>query len=179
MRKVISILIISVLMLNCAGCYALRRKFVRKRKKDTPPPLYLELKEYPHVPTQEMYHQYWLFVRGWLDELIQSINEKPNTKRQKKAIDEAVMNFEQIVYFYNEEGKDVIGPMHTEILAIREVVHDPYFTSSMNKTIIKKRIATVKRRFEMDFTYAKAQDWLGASPEAFADQEPLAEEGQE
>ena len=123
MRKFISVLVMLVLVFEFTGCTALRKKFIRKRKKDTPPPLYLELREYPNTPTQEMYHQYWLFVRGWLDELLQTIDDGQNTKRQKKAIDEAVMNFEQIVYFYNQEGKEVIAPLHTELLDIREEIH--------------------------------------------------------
>ena len=98
MRRLFSIFLVFLMIFSLCGCHALRKKFVRKRKKDTPPPLYLELKEYPHKPTQDMYHQYWLFVRGWLEELLLSIEENANAKRQKKAIDEAVMNLEQIIY---------------------------------------------------------------------------------
>ena len=107
-----------------------------------------------------MYHQYWLFVRGWLDELLMSIEDNKNAKRQKKAIDEALMNLEQIIYFYNEEGKKAIEPLHAEIISIREEVHDPYFTSSINHSIIKRRIAKAKRQFERDFTYDDSYAWL-------------------
>jgi hypothetical protein len=161
MRRSLSVILVFLVLFNLTGCHALRKKFVRKRKKDTPPPLYLELKDYPHVPTQDMYHQYWLFVRGWLDELKLSIEEKGNKKRQKKAIDEAVMNFEQIVYFFNAEGKEVIGPLQQELISIREKVHSPYFSSSMNTTIIIRRISKAKREFERDYTYDKASIWLG------------------
>ena len=160
MKRLISILVMLVLIADFTGCAALRKKFVRKRRKDLPPPLYLELKDYPNVPTEDMYHQYWLFVRGWLDELKQSIEEEGNRKRQKKAIDEAVMNFEQIVYFFNEEGKQVIAPLHQELLSIQEEVDDPSFSASGNTGILLRRITKAKRDFERDYTYAKASVWL-------------------
>lgn len=161
MRKFLSVALIFFILFGACGCASLRKKFVRKRRKDAAPPLYLELKDYPHVPTQDMYHQYWLFVRGWLDELRLSIEEDSNKKRQLKAADEALMNFEQIVYFFNEQGKEIIAPLKQELVSIRETVHDPYFSSSMNTTIIVRRISKAKREFERDYTYDKASIWLG------------------
>ena len=142
------------------GCYALRKKFVRKRKKETPPPLYLELKEYPKVPTKEMYDEYYLFVRGWLDELIKTIQEATSSKRQKKCIDEALQNLEQIIYFYNEEGKKAIDPLHKELLSIREKVYNPYFITSQNSSYYIRKISKIKREFEKNFSYEKASLWL-------------------
>ena len=140
MRRFLSVVLIFFILFGTCGCHALRKKFVRKRKKDAAPPLYLELKDYPHVPTQDMYHQYWLFVRGWLDELKLSIEEDSNKKRQRKAADEALMNFEQIVYFFNDTGKGIVASLQQELVSIREKVHNPYFSSSMNTTIIIRRI---------------------------------------
>jgi hypothetical protein len=160
MKRFFALFLILVMVFDLGGCTALRRKFVRKRRKDLPPPLYLDLKEYPTTPTQDMYHQYWLFVRGWLEELSMSLEANSNAKRQRKAIDEAVINLEQIIYFYNEEGKQAIDPIYQELLAIRKDVHSPYFNSAMNTSIVRKRIAKAKRNFERDFTYDKASIWF-------------------
>ena len=153
----VAVLLIPIVLCGCAG---LRKKFVRKRRKETPPPLYLELKDYPQVPTKEMYDQYYLYVRGWLDELAQTIEERANSKRQKKSIDEAVMNFEQIMYFYNDVGKKTAEPLYKELISLRDKVYNPYFNSSGNFTLTLRRISTLKRRFEKDFSYEDALVWM-------------------
>ncbi|MBN2121011.1 MAG: hypothetical protein JW734_08180 [Candidatus Omnitrophica bacterium] len=160
MRKFFIAVFVLIMVFDFTGCMALRKKFVRKRRKEVPPPLYLELKEYPKVPTSDMYHQYWLFVRGWLDELNASMEEGANAKRQKKSIDEAFMNLEQIIYYYNEEGKKAIDPIYKEMVSIRTAVHDPYFSSSENFVLMKRRVSKVKRDFEKGFTYEKASVWM-------------------
>ena len=160
MKKFLSLVIILIIIFDFSGCYALRKKFVRKRRKEIPPPLYLDLKEYPQVPTKDMYDQYYLYVRGWLDELIHTIEEKPNAKRQKKSIDEAVMNFEQIMYFYNEEGRKVAEPLYKELISLREEIHSPYFALSGNFSLTVGKIARLKRDFEKNFSYEDALGWI-------------------
>jgi len=160
MRKLLSIILALLVILDFTGCHALRKKFVRKRRKDKPPPLYLELKDYPQAPTKDMYDQYCLYVRGWLDELMHTIEEKSNAKRQKKSIDEAVMNFEQIMYFYNEEGKKAAEPLHSKLLSLREEVHAPYFALSASSSSVIRRISRLKRDFEKNFSYEDALAWM-------------------
>ncbi len=160
MRKCFTFILLFIFSSQFLGCYALRKKFVRKRKKEVPPPLYLELKEYPKVPTKEMYDEYYLFVRGWLDELIKTIEEGVSSKRQKKSIDEAIQNLEQIIYFYNEEGKKAIQPIYKELVLIREKVYDPYFIRSSNSSYVIRKISKLKREFEKNFSYEKASRWI-------------------
>lgn len=160
MKKFLSVILIMVIMLDFSGCHALRKKFVRKRRKEIAPPLYLELKEYPKVPTKDMYDEYYLFVRAWLDELTQAVEENVSAKRQKKSIDEALKNLEQIIYFLNEEGKKEIEPLHTQLVSLREKIYDPYFLTSGNTTYVTNKIYRIKRDFEKKFTYEKATVWM-------------------
>jgi len=138
----------------------LRKKFTRKRAKETPPPLYLNLKEYPKVPTKDMYDEYYLFVRGWLSELIRDIENNISPKRQRKSIDEALKNLEQIVYFYNEEGKKKINPIYKELVKLREKVYDPYFITSGNDSSTVRDISRIRREFEKEFSFEKVSDLL-------------------
>jgi len=160
MRKLLSLILVLLMILDFSGCQALRKKFVRKRRKEKPPPLYLELKDYPQVPTKDMYDQYHLYVRGWLDELMHTIEEESNAKRQKKSIDEAVMNFEQIMYFYNEEGKKAAEPLYKELVSLREEIHNPYFALSGNFSSTTRKISRLKRDFEKNFSYEDALEWM-------------------
>lgn len=158
-KKIFFLSMIGIALLFSGGCYSLRKKFIRKRK-ETPAPLYLELKEYPEVPSEDMYNEYYLFVRGWLDELIQAIRENTSPKRQKKSIDEAIKNLEQIIYFYNQQGKEKISPLYTEFKSLREKIYDPYFIFQKNHTYIIRKIEKLKRKFEKNFTYEKASQWI-------------------
>lgn len=160
MRTIVGLFLLLSVMVNLNGCYALRKKFTRKPKKEESAPLYLDLKEYPKVPTRKMYHQYYLFVRGWLEELKRSIEENISSKRQKKSIDQAVKNFEQIMYYYNEEGKEAAAPMHSKLVKLRKKVYDPYFSASSNFTYVLRDISRIKREFENNFTYDDASEWI-------------------
>lgn len=160
MRKMVSLLLVFVIAAGFSGCYSLRKKFTRKRAKETPPPLYLNLKEYPKVPTKDMYDEYYLFVRGWLSELIRDIENKISPKRQRKAIDEALKNLEQIVYFYNEEGKRKINPIYKELIKLRGKVYDPYFIASGDNSSTVRDISRIRREFEKEFSFEKVSDLL-------------------
>ena len=160
MRRWCILVLVFVCIFDFSGCTGLRKKFIRKRHKETPPPLYLDLKDYPKVPTKDMYDEYFLFVRGWLDELSLSIEEHSSHKRQKKSIDEALKNLEQVMYYYNAVGKENIAPLHEEFIDLRDRVHDPYFFTSASVTYMKRKIYRMKRAFETGFTYEKASLWM-------------------
>jgi len=160
MKKQVFVIVLLVMAANLTGCHALREKFVRKNKKDIPPPLYLDLKEYPKVPTKDMYNEYYLFVRGWLQELKIAIKDNISHKRQKKSIDEALKNLEQIMYYYTEEGKKQIQPIYERFVAVQDKIHDPYFPTLGNYSMILRQIERIQRDFEKKFTFDKALQWM-------------------
>ena len=148
-----------VLCISFSGCYSLRKKFVRKRKRYTPPPLYLDLKEYPATPTKEVYDEYFLYVKGWLSELVKCLREDTSRKRERKSIDQALFNLEQIMVFFNDEGKKKIEPLKQELAALREKIYDPYFSHSNSDFLIRK-VEKIYRNFGSHFSYNKAKSLL-------------------
>ena len=79
-----------------SGCHSIRKKFIRKKKSKEEVPVYIDFKDYPEIPSREAYIDYYLFVEGWLEELVGALKKGFSYKRQKRSIDEAIMNFEQI-----------------------------------------------------------------------------------
>jgi len=142
------------------GCYSLRKKFVRKKKENKETPVYVDFKEYPQQPSREAYINYYLFVRGWLDELTEALKKGLSAKRQKRAINEAVMNLEQIISFYNTEGKDEIYPFYEELVEIKDEVEKSSISSSFRKNSLIRKIENFKRRFEKNFNYTDAKQWM-------------------
>lgn len=159
MRR-ISIFILIVMISLTAGCHSFRKKFIREKKYKKDPPVYVDFKDYPEKPSRKAYINYYLFVRGWLDELTEALKKGISCKRQKRAVNEAIMNLEQIISFCNQEGKDKIYPLYEELLGIREeLVKSPNMSAARRNLFIRK-IERLKRKFERDFNYADVVEWM-------------------
>ena len=153
--RIIIFLVIFSLFIN--GCYSLRKKFVRK-KQYKEEPVYIDFKNYPDVPSKDLYYNYYLLVIGWIDDLKDSLLGVENSKRQKRAIDEAIRNLEQCMAFLNQDGKEKIYPLYKELLDIKKDIYSGY--DNLKKNFILSKIDNFKKRFQANFSYSKAQDFF-------------------
>jgi len=155
-----SLIFLLIVVFTFSGCHSFRQKFIRKKKTEEVAPVYVSFKDYPDRPSRDAYIDYYLFVRGWVDELLGALNKGISFKRQKRAINEAIMNLEQIVSFYNHEGKELIYPLYEELLYFRkEIEKSPNMSITRRNGLIRK-IEAWKRRFEKGFNYSDAEKWL-------------------
>jgi len=159
MRKTLVLLIIVGLFYS-SGCYNIRRKFIRTKKISEDITVYVDFKDYPSKPAREAYIDYYLFVRGWLDELNGALRKGISHKRQKRAINEAVLNLEQIISFYTPEGKEQIYPLYKTLLNIRDKLSRFPNLSSMQRNALISKIEKFKRKFEREFNYTDAEKWM-------------------
>jgi hypothetical protein len=158
--KILTVFALAVLLAFNSGCHALRKKFIRKKKPAKETPVYVDFKDYPERPSREAYIDYYIFVRGWCDELIKALEKGTSYKRQKRAIDEAIMNIEQILSFYNREGKEKLYPLYEDLCQIRqEIARSPNLSELKRNSVIKK-VEQFRRRFEKDFNYTEAEKWM-------------------
>ena len=159
MKKALIFLLI-MMVGSTSGCLALRKKFIRKKnyKED---PAYISFKEYPTKPSREVYIDYYLYIRGWLEELEDALERGLGYTRQKRAINEAVMNFEQIMVFFNTpEAKEKITPLYEELLRMKAEVEGGVSMSNLKRNSLLRDIDKFKRRFEKDFNYTDAEKWM-------------------
>ncbi len=159
MRKILVFFII-LSLLPISGCYNIRRKFIRKKKGQEEKPVYVDFKEYPIKPSRDAYIDYYLFVRGWLDELVSSLKKGLSYKREKRAINEAIMNLEQIISFYNTEGREKIYPSYEKLLDMRREIDRSPNMSRMRRDGLIRKIESFKREFERNFNYTDAEQWM-------------------
>ena len=152
-------LILTLLLIN-SGCHSIRKKFVRKRKTKEELPVYVDFKEYPEKPSREAYINYYIFFRGWLDDLSMTLRKGVSHKRAKRAVSEAIMNLEQIISFYNFQGKEKIYPFYKELLVISEEVKRGPNMSEVKKNSLIRKVKGLKRRFEKEFSYNDAEKWM-------------------
>ena len=158
MRRYISIFLILCLF-SASGCHSIRKKFTRKKKIEKDIPVYVDFKEYDEVPSSEAYIDYYLFVRGWLDEAIEALQKGTSYKRLKRSMDEAIMNFEQIIAFLNSDGKEYIYPMYEELTSTRAELKPNM--SKNRRNVYVRRLESLKREFEREFNYIAAEKWMG------------------
>ena len=159
MKKLTILLLISVILFN-SGCHSMRKKFIRKKKVQEELPVYVDFKEYPEKPSREAYLDYYLFVDGWLDELIGALKKGVSYKREKRAIDEAIMNLEQIISFYNDQGREEAYDLYSELLGIRKDMEKNRNLSDLRRNYLVRKIEGLKRRFEKNFNYTDAERWM-------------------
>lgn len=164
MKKTIVFLLIGM-VLATSGCASLRKKFIRKKKSQKEEPVYINFKEYPKKPSREAYIDYYLFVKGWLEDLSESlrvdrINNTYNYKRAKRAIDGAVMNLEQIIAFLNDEGKEKIYPLYRDLTNVKDTMDKNHNLSVLERQRIMGRVERFNRKFQSEFKYSQAQKWM-------------------
>ncbi|MDD4955594.1 MAG: hypothetical protein PHP17_06115 [Candidatus Omnitrophica bacterium] len=161
MRKIIIFLLVGIIF-STSGCYSLRKKFIRKKKPQKEEPVYINFKDYPNKPSRDAYVDYFLFVKGWLDDLTESLSvERLNTgysnKREKRAINGAVMNLEQLISFFNQEGKEKIYPLYTDLVEIRKTIEKEPNMSQARRNLTLQKVEHFRRAFEAEFKYSEAQ----------------------
>lgn len=159
-RKILAFSLILTTLSALCGCSSFRKKFIRKKKQQKEIPVYVDFKDYPPKPSRQAYINYYLFVRGWLDDLTETLERGISYKRQRRAINEAIMNLEQMISFYSAEGKDKIYPLYEELVRIRQDIKNSPNMSQIRKNSLIRKIKNFKRRFEKDFNYTDAQEWM-------------------
>jgi len=159
-RKLLIFLLVAILS-STSGCHSFRKKFIRKKKQRQELTVYVNFKDYPAKPSRGAYINYYLFVRGWLDDLTEALRKGISYKRQRRAINEAIVNLEQMIIFYDTEGKDTIYPLYEELQGFREAMKKSPNMSETKRNLLIRKIERLKRRFEKDFNYTDAEKWMG------------------
>lgn len=159
-RRIVLIVCLALYAGSCVGCYNLRRKFIRKKNAQEEPPVYVSFKEYSQVPTEKVYRDYYVFVRGWLGDLEQTLQDQSSLKRSRRAIDEALMNFTQMYQSLNEAGKKERSDILAEFMYLKKVIYNPALFS-MDTVRIIARVDKLKRVLEKRMSYEAVKGYLG------------------
>ncbi|MDD5583524.1 MAG: hypothetical protein PHV55_00510 [Candidatus Omnitrophica bacterium] len=160
MTKKITILILLLTVFSTSGCHALRKKFTRKPKHQEETPVYVDFKSYPTKPSKEAYNDYYVFVEGWLQELEETLKAGQSFKRAKRGINETIMNLEQMISFFSQNGKEKVYPIYQDLLVIRKEIETNPHPSDIKRNSLVSKLQHFKRKFEAEFKYSNAQQWM-------------------
>lgn len=160
MRKKILVIFLGLMVLGGGGCRTVREKFVREKSAEREAPVYVTFKEYSDKPTRQVYIDYYLYTRGWLGALVEALEKGVSHKRQRHAAGEALMNLEQIISFFNQEGKDAAAGIHQELKEIEAQIREIPNLSRIRRNSLIRKTQRLKREFRANYTYTKAKEWL-------------------
>jgi len=158
MRRITPILLVAAIFFS-SGCLALRKKFIRKKKSEREPVAYVDYKEYPDAPSPEIYHNYYIFAQGWLEDLYQALTETGNRKKQKQAISEAMMNVEQMISYFNDEGKEQTSPLYQEMLLVQKQLLSPVL-NELHQLHLARKVENLKRRIIRELDWRVTSQWV-------------------
>jgi len=149
-----------MIVLFSAGCYSLRKKFIRKKSVEKEDAVYVDFKKYEAAEASGAYKDYELFFNSWLDEALKTINTTSNRKRVRRCLDEALINLEHMVSLCNRAGRNSFYHMYKDLSMIKSDFKDnPPVTSFDNNSYIQ-RITAVKSQFFTRFRYSLMEDKL-------------------
>ena len=144
---------------SLSGCSTLRRKFIRKNKNEKEPELYLELRDYPEAPSQDIYHSHFSFVKGWLAEVVLQLEGGSNNKRIRYSIDKSIESLLIIKNYLKPESKQEMDALYGEFYDLKARIYDPYVLDFKRDSILKQA-KRLKRKFAKQFSYNKIKHFL-------------------
>jgi len=81
-------------------------------------------------------------------------------KREKRAINGAIINLEQIVSYFNQEGKDKLQGICDSFTAVkREIELNPEKGEGRRGRLIRS-VESLRRNFERNFKLSQVQQWM-------------------
>lgn len=162
MKRWVYIITIFCIVLSFEGCYSLRKKFVRKKKleRKEEEPVYLDLKSYPVKPPLSVYNDYYVFIDGWLDELEDALKRKVSWKREKRAVDQVLMNFEQMLYFFEDDKKKEFDHIYNKIVRLRENIYKTPEKKEGEINRLVRDIEDLRRILDRDMNPTIMEKWM-------------------
>jgi len=160
-RKLFLLLLILGLVVNLLGCEAFVRKFTRKSKKEkAPEPMVLVPEEYkgPNMTKEELYRQYFLYWKSWHDELIQSLSDEKNHKKQIDCAKEAIKNLYQLRGMLNPDRQSRLDNYIRQTEELKSAVTKDVYGNDL--VINRQRAERIRRNMLKDFVYPKIKDCL-------------------
>ena len=160
MRRWFSLLLIFFLVVNMAGCEALRKKFTRKTKEPVKMPRIYQLKKYEKKPTPELYKKHYAFWMTWQSELVRVLGE--NHKKDMRCIEEIVGNLYDMQNILVKEKADLLELHIEKMVKVKDVIFNEDLTTA-NKDYVKRTLEREDRYIKREFEYNKVKDYLKKS----------------
>jgi len=158
-RAIVVLMILSFFSLE--GCEAFRKKFIRKKQveEEAEEQVILEPQVYPDVvydnPT--LYKNYYTFCKAWYGDLLDSLNQEGNYKKQLQCFSEVIKNLSLMRDLLKTEKQQEISSYIEMISKNKEKL----MTASLKDAILpqlKNDLSSIEKKIVAKFSYSKIKD---------------------
>ena len=161
-RILFRLAVCSSLLFTLVGCEALVRKFTRKPKQteQTEVEMVVVPQEYqrPQVSNEEQYREYFLFLKSWLDELIDSLSSATNQKKYLSCIDGALKSLSDIRSLLKPEKQVQLDTYLSRFQQLKAgIINDIY---GFNSNSFRYEAERLRRDMLRYFSYSSIKDYL-------------------
>lgn len=161
LKKMLSVLLFSFLLLDIVGCEAFTRKFTRKSKKsDAAVELVLVPEEYkgPNMTKEELYRQHYLYWNSWQDELINALTQGTSLKKKVDCAQEALKSLMNMKMMLVEDAQKNFEPVIADLKdLLAGIKSDVYGANNHNNLRVAEHM---KSNIHRDFIYPKIRNYL-------------------
>lgn len=161
-KKLFLIFFVFFLVFSLIGCEAFVRKFKRKPKKEalSQEEMVLQPIEYPisQIDKEELYRRYFLYVRSWQDELIESFNGHINRKKQSECIVQSIRNLNELKQLLKKEKQDTAELFISKLRDLQSALDKDVF--NFNTAKIKSQVERLKKDIVLELSPDKIKEAL-------------------
>lgn len=157
--KAIALLVAALAASNAlCGCATMKKKFIRKKpERVIQPVVYTEDKFVKQYSNKYYYSTHFSNWRTWHDELLNSMSD--NTKRQERAVQEALMNLQSMQKQLISPKKEELG---AQIAEVREAAALLESGKSASDASVRLKLERTRRVINSGFYYDKVKDFIPA-----------------
>jgi len=161
-KKIFLTLFLFFFIFSLTGCEAFTRKFKRKPKKEAlqQEEMVLEPVEYPvsQIDKEELYRRYFLYLRSWNDELIESFNGAVNRKKQAECIIQLIRNLNEIKQLLKDEKQDLAEIFINKFRDLQDSLDKDLF--NFDTARLKLQVERLKKNIDSELSLSKIKELL-------------------
>ena len=144
------------------GCEPLRKKFVRKKKKETETKFVpvLEPIDYPtqKYSAERMYGYHYSMSLVWARDLEQAIEEKNSGKRQEYILDQLIVQMGEMMVLLSQDKAQELKILMDCANKIKNEYKNP--PALRNTTRVRSQLKTISRSLHREFKENQVKDRL-------------------
>ena len=156
--KILRYIVILFLCLSFAGCAALQKKFVRKKKEEEKLAPVITMYDYSKdLRTDELYKKHFLFWKTWQLELIGRMDA--TYKKRNDCYDHIIANLMEMQRYLRASQREELQSFLERIKSIEPMIRKGRLSKS-EKYRITKLLEDTRRQIEKKFSYSDVKDLL-------------------
>jgi uncharacterized protein YeeX (DUF496 family) len=160
-KKILSVLLFSSLLLDLLGCEAFTRKFTRKSKKsDAAIEMVLVPQEYlgPNLTKEEIYRQYYTYWSSWQDELINALIQNASLKKKVDCAQQALKNLVNMKMMLVEDAQKNFDLEIAKLNDLLAYIQKDIYGANNSRNL--RAAEQIKSNIHQGFIYPKIRNYL-------------------